>query len=650
MCGVTGIYTSAAWHEGELAAHVDAMTACLAHRGPDDSGIWSDSACGIGFGFRRLAIVDLSEQGHQPMHSPSGRFTIVFNGEVYNHCLIRTELEQAGWRFRGHSDTEVILAAFERWGVAAAVTRFIGMFAIAVWDTRTRTLSLLRDRLGIKPLFIYTEPGLVTFGSELKALVAGPSFDRALDIDALTDYLRYLYVPAPRTIYRHAVKLLPGHILTIADPARPLPAPVPYWSAEEAARRGLADPFAGSDAEAIDELHRRLADAVELRRQADVPLGALLSGGIDSSAVVALLQAASPRPVKTFSVAFEVKTHNEAQHAARVARHLGTDHTEVMVTGRDALDVVPRLAEMFDEPHADTAQVPASLICGIARRDVTVALSGDGGDEVFGGYNRYTYGEGMLERMHRVPRPVRRAAAAGIGVLSTTSWDHMHRAVAPVLPRSLRYRLPGEKLHKVARLMSADSLPHMYRSLVSVWPRPDRLVAPAREGTDPVERLLGNGEPARLLDRMMLTDQLTYLPDDQLAKIDRVSMATSLEVRVPLLDHRVVEFAWRLPAHMKVREGQGKWLLRQLLYRLVPQEIVDRPKMGFSVPLDHWLCGALRPWAEDLLSAERLERDGVLHAAPIRQAWRELLAGRTEYALGLWAVLVFQAWRVRWRS
>jgi asparagine synthase (glutamine-hydrolysing) len=626
------------------------MIACLAHRGPDDDGVWVDAPAGVGLGFRRLAIVDLSEQGHQPMRSPSGRFTIVFNGEVYNHRQLRSELESAGARFRGHSDTEVILAAFERWGIAPAVERFIGMFAMGVWDAEARTLSLVRDRMGIKPLFVYARPGLVTFGSELKALVAGPCFDRALDADALTDYLRYLYVPGPRTIYRHAAKLLPGHILTIRDPAAPLPPSEPYWSVHDVARRGLADPFTGSDDEALDELHRLLADAVELRKEADVPLGALLSGGIDSSTVVALLQAATPRPVKTFSVAFDVEEHNEARHAARVAEHLGTDHTEVLVTGRDALAVVPRLAEMFDEPHADTAQIPAYLICGVARRDVTVALSGDGGDEVYGGYNRYTHGEGMMQRMLQVPRPARRAIAAGIGALSPGAWDRAHRAVAPVLPGGLRHRLPGEKLHKVARLMHADSVPHMYRSLVSVWPRPECLVAMPRAGDDPVERVLESDGFPRLLDRMMLADQLMYLPDDQLEKVDRVSMAVSLEMRVPLLDHRLVEFAWRLPAHMKIRDGQGKWLLRQLLYRLVPRDIVDRPKMGFSVPLDHWLRGELCPWAEELLSVEQLERDGVLHAAPIRRAWSELKGGRSEHALGLWSVLVFQAWRQRWLS
>lgn len=650
MCGLAGILTNDGSRHEDLLCAVRRMSLPLGHRGPDDSGEWADPAAGVAFGFRRLAIVDLSEHGHQPMHSPSARYTIAFNGEVYNHPELRRELELAGWSFRGHSDTEVILAAFERWGIEASARRFIGMFAIAAWDAEKRSLSLLRDRLGIKPLFVSARAGLVTFGSELKALVAGPGFDRSLDRDALAEYLRYLYVPAPRTIYRGAIKLLPGRILTITDPSRPLPSPVPYWSVEEAARRGLADPFAGSDEEAIAELQRRLSDAVRLRMEADVPLGALLSGGIDSSAVVAFMQQAASRPVKTFSVAFDVADYDEAPHAARIAGHLGTDHTELLVTGQDALDVVPRLADVFDEPHADAGQIPALLVCALSRRDVTVALSGDGGDEVFGGYNRYTYGERLLGRLLRVPRPARRAVAAGMAGMSPGSWAGVTRALAPMLP-PLRHRgLAAEKVQKVRRLLAADSLPHMYRSLVSAWHHPERLVIGGSDGDSVVDRVLGRAEPRGLIERMMLADQLSYLPDDQLAKVDRVSMAVSLEVRVPLLDHRVVEFAWTLPASMKVRGGRGKWLLRQALYPLVPRRLLERPKQGFSVPLDAWLRGPLRPWAEDLLSTARLERDGVLRPAPIRKAWDALMAGHGGLAQPLWGVVLFQQWKERWLS
>lgn len=650
MCGLAGILRSDACRMEELECAVQRMIAPLTHRGPDDSGVWTDALAGVALGFRRLAIIDLTPHGHQPMHSLSGRYTAVFNGEVFNHGRLRAELERDGFAFRGRSDTEVILAAFERWDIAAATRRFIGMFAIAVWDAETRSLSLVRDRLGVKPLFVSARPGMVAFGSELKALVAVPSFDRALNPDALTDYLRYLYVPAPQTIYRSAFKLLPGHILTISDPWQPLPPSESYWSAEEVARHGIANRFTGSDADATDELQELLSDAVRLRMEADVPLGALLSGGIDSSTVVALMQSAASRPVKTFSVAFDVADYNEAHHAARVARHLGTDHTELLVTGEDALGVVPRLADIFDEPHADVSQIPAFLVCALARHKVTVALSGDGGDEVFGGYNRYTYGERLLNRLARVPHRARHLVAAGIGYVPPRSWAAVTRVLSPVVPSLRRHPLAAERLQKVRRLLGLSSPSQMYRSLVSAWQDPEQLVIRGRVQEGTLERTFSRMDVPRLIDRMMLADQLTYLPDDQLAKVDRVSMAVSLEVRVPFLDHRLVEFAWTLPPAMKVRDGQGKWLLRQVLHRLVPKDIIERPKQGLSVPLAAWLRGPLRSWAEDLLSADRLDRDGVLHAPPIRQAWTSLLSGQGNWAQPLWGVLLFQQWRRRWLS
>ena len=648
MCGLAGLLMSGGRREEELVGAVERMTSPLVHRGPDDCGTWADPAAGVALGFRRLAIIDLSAHGHQPMRSPSSRYTAVFNGEVFNHRQLRAELERDGFAFRGHSDTEVILAAFERWGIAAATRRFVGMFAIAVWDGEARCLSLVRDRLGIKPLFVFARPGLVAFGSELKALVAAPSFDRSLDPEALTEYLRYLYVPAPRTIYRSTFKLLPGHILAISDPSAPLPAAEPFWSVDESARRGIADPFAGSDTDATVELERLLSEAVQLRMEADVPLGALLSGGIDSSTVVALMQSTASRPVKTYSIAFEAEDYNEADHAARVAQHLGTDHTELLVTGQDALNVIPRLPDIFDEPHADVSQIPAFLVCALARREVTVALSGDGGDEVFGGYNRYMYGDRLLARLARVPQPARRLLAAGIGHVSPRSWARVTRALSPVVRPLRRHSHAAEKLQKVGRLLDCASPGQMYRSLVSAWQEPERLVVGAQKQDGTLEQTLGRRDVPKLIDRMMLADQVTYLPDDQLAKVDRVSMAVSLEVRVPLLDHRLVEFAWTLPTSMKVRDGQGKWLLRQVLYRLVPRKIVERPKQGLSVPLATWLRGPLRPWAEDLLSSDQLERDGVLHAAPIRRAWSGLLRGQSAMSQALWGMLLFQQWRQRW--
>ena len=648
MCGFAGFLTATPSTEEQLVAAAERMAATIAHRGPDDHGTWAEPAAGVALAFRRLAIVDLSAHGHQPMQSPSRRFTISFNGEVYNHAALRRELEARGIRFRGHSDTEVILAAFEAWGIPAALTRFLGMFAIAVWDAERRTLTLARDRMGKKPLFIHAGGGLVSFASELKALRAGPAFDATIDHEALASYLRYLYVPGSQSIHARVRKLEPGHYVEIADPRAPLPPAVSFWSIQDVASRGEAHPFEGNDMEAVNELERLLGIAVGERMFADVPLGAFLSGGIDSSTVVALMQQQASRPVKTFSIAFDQEEHNEAEHAARVARHLGTDHTELMVSGREALDVVPRLADIYDEPMADASQVPTFLVCSLARREVTVALSGDGGDEVFGGYNRYVYGQRMLGRVQRLPAPARWLIAAGIGSVGTDGWDRAYRAVSPLMPSHMRQRLPGDKLHKLGRLMRHDSEAAMYRSLVSVWRDPRALVNGASHGTGVLERTLAARTPSGLLERMMLADQSTYLVEDQMTKVDRASMAVSLEVRVPILDQRVVEFSWRLPSHLKVRDGVSKWALRQVLYRHVPREIVERPKMGFSVPVGPWLRGPLREWAESLLDARKLGDGGLLRPEPIRAAWRSLLAGSDDSALGIWAVLLFQQWRMRW--
>jgi len=648
MCGIAGVLTTPDVRADARRSTVERMTAALAHRGPDDVGYWADEAAGVALGFRRLSIIDLSPAGHQPMGSASGRFTMVFNGEVYNFQELRRELEQHGVRFRGHSDSEVMLAAFERWGFEPAVRRFIGMFAIAVWDHERRALHLVRDRLGKKPLFVFARPGTIAFGSELKALVAVPGFDGELNRDAVAAYLRYLYVPAPLCIYRYATKVLPGHIVTVTDPARPLPAPTPYWSVEEVARRGLADPFSGSEGEAVQELDRLLGDAVELRLQADVPLGALLSGGIDSSTVVSLMRERARGPVRTFTIGFDQPEYDEAPSAAAVAAHLGTEHTALHVSGADALAVVPRLPMLFDEPFADPSQIPTFLVCELARRHVTVALTGDGGDELFAGYNRYTQGRRLLDALRRVPRAARRPVAAALAGVSADSWERasgMVRTLWPALPGGPS---PGGKLAKLAPVVDADSAAAMYRALVSAWQEPKALVHGGAEPAGTLERIVSADEPSDLLDRMMLADQATYLADDLLAKVDRASMAVSLEARTPLLDHRVVEFSWRLPRSLKVRGRSGKRLLRQVLYRRVPAALVDRPKMGFSVPIAAWLRGPLRGWGEDLLSEERLRRGGVLRAAPVRDAWAELQGGRAERALGIWAVLMFQAWQERW--
>ncbi|MEO5589180.1 MAG: asparagine synthase (glutamine-hydrolyzing), partial [Gemmatimonadaceae bacterium] len=598
MCGIAGLLKHDSGTES-LEAVGRAMTDAIVHRGPDDEGLWSDREAGVLLGFRRLAIIELSALGHQPMASVSGRYQMVFNGEVFNHNDLRAVLERDGWRFRGHSDTEVILASFERWGIVPAVQKFIGMFAIAVWDTRDRKLSLIRDRLGIKPVYYYHRRGIVAFASELKCITKVPGFDASIDRNAVAAYLRYLYIPAPQTIYQFARKLLPGHILTVDEStAAPLESQ-PYWSVEAACGDGRQNLFRGDETEAVDELTRLLSDAVRLRMEADVPLGALLSGGVDSSTVVSLMQANATSPTRTFSIGFPGTVHDESVHAASIAARLGTDHTEMQVTADDALAVVPLLAEMFDEPLADPSQIPTYLVSKLARREVTVALSGDGGDELFAGYDRYLHGERMIPELQRLPRNVRRGAAMLAGAGSAGFWDRTYGKVSPLLPPASRHRLPGQKIRKLGYMMSLNSSNDMYRSLLSTWQDPAALLADA-DGTGRIEGMLEANAGLPLLDRMMVVDQATYLADDLLAKVDRASMAVSLEARVPILDHRVVEFSWTLPRHLKIRDGRGKWVLRQVLYRFIEPSLVDRPKVGFTVPIADWLRGPLRPWAEDL--------------------------------------------------
>jgi asparagine synthase (glutamine-hydrolysing) len=648
MCGFAGILTTATLRREALEEIAETMSAQIAHRGPDDNGCWTEPSAGVALGFRRLAIIDLSAQGHQPMRSPSGKYTLVFNGEIYNYRALRRQLEIDGWHFNGQSDTEVICAGFERWGIEAAVKKFIGMFAIAVWDASTRHLSLVRDRLGIKPLFYFHRPGILTFGSELKALVAGPDFDATIDENALTAYLRYLYVPAPQTIYRHARKLLPGHILSVNTVAGSLPKSTAFWSLDEAYHNGRQNTFEGSDSEAAQELAALLSDAVRLRMQADVPLGALLSGGIDSSTVVALMQASASSQTRTFSIAFPGSGHDESVHAARVAQRLGTDHTELAVTGADALAVVPKLPELFDEPFADPSQIPTYLLCKLARQSVTVALSGDGGDEVFAGYERYVQGERIIGRLRHVPTALRQAAGAAVGGVSAKAWERTFHRAGAVMPGLARHRFVGNKIRKFGNLLRHDSEDHMYRSLLSAWQNPENLLAHPRNSQSRVEKELSKTAAMPLLDRMMLLDQQTYLADDLLAKVDRASMAVSLEARVPLLDHRVVEFAWRLKPDHKVRDGKGKWLLRQVLYALVDPNLVDRPKVGFSVPIGDWLRGPLRSWATDLLFAGTAESEKLLQLEKTRPGWGRLQSGHDDDALAFWAVLMFESWRRHW--
>jgi asparagine synthase (glutamine-hydrolysing) len=649
MCGLAGLWRTERRTADALRADAERMIAPITHRGPDDEGVWLDAPSGVALGFRRLAIVDLSPLGHQPMASPSARFTMVFNGEVYNAVLLSRELERHGFRFRGHSDTEVMLAAFEQWGVAAAIERFVGMFALVVWDARDRALHLVRDRLGKKPLFVWRGPGIVAFASELKSLMALPEFPREIDAAALSSYLRFFYVPAPQSIFRGTRKVLPGSILTISDPSAPLPADVSYWSAREAQRRGEQDLFTGDDADVVDETERLLREATALRMgHSDVPVGAFLSGGIDSTAVVALMQSMATRPVKTYTIGFAEDEYDEARHAEPVAHHLGTDHTTLVLTPGESQAVVPSLAEMFDEPFADISQIPTYLVSRLARRDVTVALSGDGGDEVFGGYNRYVWGDRLYRGFAGVPRSARRLLGRGLRSVPPRRWDSAFAAVSGVLPERLRYRLAGEKLHKVGALMATDTAAEFYGSLVAAWREPEAVAGRYAHASGTFEAVMDADGPEHLIDRMMLTDLLTYLPDNNLAKVDRASMAVSLEVRVPILDHRVVEWALRLPLRAKIRNGETKWALRQVLSRYVPRAMVEREKMGFDVPIGTWLRGPLRPWAADLLESARLGDDGLLRATEVRRVWREHLAGRANHGRGLWVVLMLLAWRARW--
>lgn len=614
-----------------------AMADSLYTRGPDDSGVWCDAAAGIALGFRRLSIIDLSPLGHQPMISASGRYVLTYNGEVYNFQELRAELEAGGVTFRGHSDSEVILEGFAHWGLETTVRRMIGMFALALWDREARELHLLRDRLGIKPLYWGRQGDLFLFGSELKAFQQHPGFAARIDRDALASYLRFAYVPTPHAIYRGVCKLQPGTILTLAEGREP--SERTYWSMAEVVCRGRAEPLDLGDEEALDQLDLLVRDAVGRRMVADVPLGAFLSGGIDSSSVVAAMQAQINRPVRSFSIGFHEADFDEAVHAKAVARHLDTDHTELYVEPEHARAVIPKLPRIYDEPFADSSQIPTFLVSELARRHVTVSLSGDGGDELFAGYNRYVLASQIWGRIGWAPAGLRCGLARSLRLLSPAVWNQLFGLV----PEARRPAQAGDKVHKLSRVLEGGP-DDLYRQLVSQWDEPERLVPGAREHKGP----LFNGQAESLLPdrlgRMQYLDSITYLPDDILTKVDRASMAVSLEARVPLLDHRIVEFVWRLPERFKMRNGQSKWLLRQLLYRYVPRKLIDRPKMGFGVPIDAWLRGPLRDWAEALLDERRLRDEGFLEPRQIRQRWDEHRTGTRNWHYPLWTVLMFQAW------
>jgi asparagine synthase (glutamine-hydrolysing) len=641
MCGIAGFIAGraqgAARSIDDLAA---SMSETVRHRGPDDDGVWIDAEAGVALVHRRLSIVDLSPAGHQPMISADGRYVIIYNGEVYSHEEIRPSLTARGVSFRGHSDTEVMLESFAAFGVEATLRRLIGMFTIALWDRRERTLTLMRDRLGIKPLYWAKFGDLFLFGSELKALRAHPGWTPRIDRNAAASFMRLNYITAPHTIYEGVHKLEPGTVLTV--PWGGEPKIERFWDARKVAHAGLANPNRGSDRELTDELEALLTDAVRRRMIADVPLGAFLSGGIDSSTVVALMKAADAGPVKTFTIGFDIAGFDEAPHAAAVARHLGTDHTELTVTSQQALDVIPQLPEWYDEPFADSSQIPTYLVSAMTRKHVTVALSGDGGDELFAGYNRYHLTQRFWQGMSLLPRGIRQGVAAALTSISPDRWSRLLSFLPAQLPAQI-----GDKLHKAASVLALPDGDAVYRRLITHW-EPDEVMPETPEPKGILWDASLAAEMPSLLDRMQLFDLVTYLPDDILTKVDRASMAVALEARVPLLDHRVVEFAWRLPQAAKIRCGQSKWLLRQVLYRYIPPELVERPKMGFGIPLGEWLRGPLRDWAETLLSEQRLREGGLFDTVHVRRHWAEHLSGQRNWQYLLWDVLMFEAWRERW--
>lgn len=636
MCGIVGF-----WGAGAQPGLVEQMAARIAHRGPDGHGSWVDPEVGIALGHRRLSIIDLSPAGAQPMLSPCGDYVVNYNGEIYNHLDIREELERSGRapNWRGHSDTETLAAALSVWGVRESLERLNGMFALAIWRRSTRTLTLARDRMGEKPLYYGHNGSTFFFGSELKAFSPHPDWRPEIDRDALAAFLRHNYVPAPRSIYRGVSKLLPAHFIEIADPAGPLPESAAYWDIVGAARNGLATRNSQPVGDIEDRMDSLIRESVRMRMASDVPLGAFLSGGIDSSLIAAMMQAQSSSPVRTFTIGFAEAAYNEAHHARAVANHLGTDHTEMTVTPADALALVPQLPAIWDEPFADSSQIPTFLLSKLTRQHVTVSLSGDGGDELFGGYTRYVEGLRTWSALARLPRPARHGLA---GLLA-----HYPRPIAAVANAILPARIRGEhladRLPKLAEVIRVDTEQDYYRGLVSHWREPDTIV---RGACEPRGEAFGqfSAPGATMVDRMMLTDMRTYLPDDILTKVDRASMAVSLEARVPFLDHRVVEAAWALPPTCKIRDNKGKQILRSLLDRYVPRSIMERPKMGFGVPIEFWLSGPLRDWADDLLSEDRLLREGFFDPAPIRALWDEHKQGRRRWHYTLWVVLMFQAW------
>ena len=647
MCGLTGFHSET--RSDPLSSTALQMAQTLTHRGPDDCGVWTDPRRGLALAHRRLSVLELSEAGHQPMISHEDRFVVVFNGEIYNHLELRDRLEKENraLRWRGHSDTETLLACVSAWGVEEMLKSLTGMFAFALWDRETEELVLARDRLGEKPLYWTWAGDTLIFGSELKAMRVHPAFKADVSRPALASFMRHGYIAAPHTIYEGVYKLPAGHWLTLplsrSEDARSARARS-YWSIADTAAAGIANPLQGSPDDAVNALELELARAIDGQMLSDVPLGAFLSGGIDSSLVVALMQSRTSRPVRTFTIGFDDTRFDEAPHAAAIAKHLGTDHTELYVRPEDALAAIPGLSAIYDEPFADSSQIPTLLISQLTRQHVTVALSGDGGDELFGGYNTFQFAPGLWRRIQRIPAPLRGIGASLLTRVPPSGWDATLGRLRGAAFGGRGRNIDGDKLHKLSSLLSAPHDREFYRRLSSHWIKPEEVVRNSTEASTPLMDSTFLPQADCFPHYMMAASASMYMPDDILVKVDRAAMAHSLEVRVPLLDHRVVELAWRMPLSWKIRANEGKWPLRQVLYKHVPKSLIERPKKGFSIPLADWLRGPLRAWAEALIEPGRLANEGYLHPGPVQRAWRQHIGGEQDHSSRLWCVLMFQSW------